>query len=524
MQKNQNTIEYSITEQGMFPALFLENLDVLDPVFVIDDLFLKEDMTKYLKKSEYKCGRKRYNSIDLLKTVLFGFMDEGYITLRGLEENCKVNIRYMHLMHYQTPSYKTFGNFINEILTESAEEIFNTVFQYITEKEKIDLNHVYIDGTKIEANAGKYTWVWKKSAEKSRYKLYAKITALIEQINESLACYGLKMDTRTEYAPEYLELLIKKYSDIFGIDESSFVYGKGHRKSPQQRQYEKLKEYYCKLLEYIEKINTCAGRCGYSKTDKDATFMRLKRDHMRNDQLLPAYNIQMGICDEYIAVIDVNQYCSDMDCFVPLLERFSQTYGFYPQYPVADAGYGSFNNYLYCEEKGMKKYMKFPMYEKETKDEKYRSNPYRGVNFKIENGKLICPNGKQMLFSHLQAVKNNRYGRQEEVYECEDCSNCPHAEKCKKGDGNRTTTLNRELTAIHKEVLANLESTHGALLRMNRSIQSEGTFGVIKQDRNYRRIARKGKKAVTVEILLISTGFNLYKYHNKLKKSQKQAA
>ena len=114
MQKNQNTIEYSITEQGMFPALFLENLDVLDPVFVIDDLFLKEDMTKYLKKSEYKCGRKRYNSIDLLKTVLFGFMDEGYITLRGLEENCKVNIRYMHLMHYQTPSYKTFGNFINE--------------------------------------------------------------------------------------------------------------------------------------------------------------------------------------------------------------------------------------------------------------------------------------------------------------------------------------------------------------------------------------------------------------------------
>ena len=172
----------------------------------------------------------------------------------------------------------------------------------------------------------------------------------------------------------------------------------------------------------------------------------------------------------------------------------------------------------------MEKYMKFPMYEKETKDEKYRTNPYRGVNFKIENGKLICPNGKQMLFSHLQAVKNNRYGRQEEVYECEDCSNCPHAEKCKKGDGNRTTTLNRELTAIHKEVLANLESTHGALLRMNRSIQSEGTFGVIKQDRNYRRIARKGKKAVTVEILLISTGFNLYKYHNKLKKSQKQVA
>ena len=127
-------------------------------------------------------------------------------------------------------------------------------------------------------------------------------------------------------------------------------------------------------------------------------------------------------------------------------------------------------------------------------------------------------------YNSIDLLKTVLFGFVEEVYVCEDCSNCPHAEKCKTGDGNRTTSLNRELTAIHEEVLANLESTHGALLRMNRSIQSEGTFGIIKQDRNYRRIARKGKKAVTLEILLISTGFNLYKFHNKLKKSQKQAA
>ena len=89
-------------------------------------------------------------------------------------------------------------------------------------------------------------------------------------------------------------------------------------------------------------------------------------------------------------------------------------------------------------------------------------------------------------------IEKNLYGRQEEIYECEDCSGCPYAERCKKAERNRTVSLNRELTAIHREVLENLENIHGALLRMNRSIQAEGTFGILKQDRLYNRIVRRG--------------------------------
>ena len=126
--------------------------------------------------------------------------------------------------------------------------------------------------------------------------------------------------------------------------------------------------------------------------------MRIKRDYMGNDQLLPSYNIQLGICDEYIAVCDVKQYASDMDCFIPLMEKFKSIHGFYPKYPVADAGYGSFNNYLYCEEHHMEKYMKFTMFEKESKDEKYRDNPYRAVNFPInENGSLFVRMEKSLI-------------------------------------------------------------------------------------------------------------------------------
>ena len=180
------------------------------------------------------------------------------------------------------------------------------------------------------------------------------------------------------------------------------------------------------------------------------------------------------ICDEYIAVIDVKPYASDMECFVPLMEKFNRIYGHYPKYPVADAGYGSYNNYLYCEEHGMEKYMKFTMYKKETTDKKYHENPYRAVNFaKDADGNLLCPNGRKFLFKRTQHVKYNKYGRTEELYECESCEGCPHKQECcPRAHKNRTIRMNQELTAIHQEVLQNLESIHGALLRMNRSIQS----------------------------------------------------
>ena len=208
----------------------------------------------------------------------------------------------------------------------------------------------------------------------------------------------------------------------------------------------------------------------------------------------------------------------------PLMESFHNTYGFYPEYPVADAGYGSYNNYIYCEQKGMKKYMKFTMFKKETEDRNYRENPFRAENFQIDqDGTMRCPNGKAFLFQYRKHVYGNQYGRQEEIYRCEDCSGCPYAEKCKKSDGNRTVRINQELTAMHKEVIENLESIQGALLRMNRSIQAEGTFGIMKQDRWYKRIVRKGIKSVRLEVLLVSIGHNLYKYNNKKARSQAAA-
>ncbi len=235
--------------------------------------------------------------------------------------------------------------------------------------------------------------------------------------------------------------------------------------------------------------------------------------------------MQAVVCDEYIAAIDVKQYASDMDCFVPLMEKFKEFYGHYPKCPVADVGYGPYNNYLFCEEHDMEKFMKFAMFEKEAKDQKYKENPYRSVNFrKDENGCLLCPQNRRFHLKYTRQVRGNKCGRSEEIYECENCEGCPHKEKCcPRSKGNRKIQINRELTAIHEEVINNLCSIHGALLSMNRSIQSEETFGVMKWDRSYKRAFRRGLKNVILKFCLISCGFNLYKYHNKSKHNIKCA-
>ena len=509
---------YCNSKQGYLPLFLSDYLDLLDPVLTFDRLMGRIDLNKYLTDiPEYTPGRLRYNPVNMLKTVLFGFMTSGYCSLRELEDNCKVNIRFMYLMDHQTPSYRTFGYFINEILQDKIENIFNDINHAIFNDEHVDLQHLYIDGSKFEANANKYTWVWKKATEKFRYKLYEKITAEIEEINAEIAWSGVQITTNPEYVPDYLNEIVEQLVLLWELDTSTFVYGSGKRKSKEQRHYEHLTTFCQKLQEYIQKIEICGpNRNSYSKTDNSATFMRIKTDYMGNDQLLPAYNVQIGVADEYIAVVDVNHYRSDMDCFVPLMEHFKQTYGFYPKYPVADAGYGSYNNYIFCEQNGIEKYMKFPMFKKETKDQKYHEDPFRAVNFRIdEQGVMRCPNDKAFHFLYRKNVRGNQYGRKEELYECEDCSGCPYAEKCKKTDKNRTVRINQELTSMHQEVIENLESIHGALLRMNRSIQAEGTFGIMKNDRWYKRIVRRGIHSVKLEVLLVAIGHNLYKYQKK---------
>ena len=516
--KNNKPRIYNTPYQLKLPLEIEKIIEISDPVYTFCEVMENIDLRKYLAVKESRTGRKRYSPEILLKIILFAFMENGYVSTREIDKLCKTDIRFMYLLdEHPAPSHMTIDNFMNDVLSVSISDIFNEINGYIFKEENVDVNHVYIDGTKIAANANKYSWVWKKSSLKNRKKTFDKVTVLLDEINKTLIYHGVKFGLREEYAIEYLEEISVKYAELCNINPDVIVRGRGHHKTTEQRNYDKLNEYIEKLKKYAEHISICGeNRNSYSKTDNGATFFRMKRDYMGNDQLLPGYNIQMGLCDEYIAVFDVKQYASDMDCFQPLMEKFNHTYGIYPEYPVADAGYGSFNNYLYCEEHGMKKYMKFTMFKKESEDKSYREDPYRAVNFPInDKGNPVCPNGKEFHYLKTRPVRGNKFGRTEEIYQCEDCSNCPHKQKCSKSGGNRTIRLNEELTSIHNEVLDNLNSTQGALLRMNRSIQAEGAYGTIKWNRAYTRARRRGIKGLNLEIAMISCGFNLHKYHLK---------
>lgn len=501
-------------------------IEISDPVYTYCEVMDHIDLEEYLVAEGNEKGRRRYDAYTLLRVILFAFMENGYVSTRQIEKLCKTDIRFMWLLQDNpAPSHMTIDNFMNRRLKDNIGEIFQKINHYIFEKAGVDLNHIYIDGTKLRANANMYSWVWKKSCLTNRNKTFAKVTKLLLLMNETVQYYGVKFGTRDEYNIAYLEEILKYYTELMGICPEKLAYGRGHRKTASQRYYDELCGYIRKLKNYAEHIKKCGEkRNSYSKTDPDATFMRMKRDYMGNDQLLPGFNVQFGVCDEYISVFDIQQFASDMDCFKPLMERFFEWYSFYPEYPVADAGYGSYNNYLYCKEHGMKKYMKFTLFQKESKDAKYRDDPYRSVNFPVDGeGHPVCPGGKRFFYLKTAPVKGNLYGRTEEYYRCEDCEGCPHRERCHKSKDNRVIRVNEELTEFHREVLENLNSVQGALLRMNRSIQAEGVFGAIKWDHSYSRARRRGLKGLFLEIGMICCGFNLHKFHLK-KRAMKLAS
>ena len=292
----------------------------------------------------------------------------GDYSSRSMELNCKRDINFMYLLEGKpVPDHATFARFRSIHFAPCAKRILAEMSNLLYELGEISGETIFIDGTKIEACANKYTFVWKKAVTKNQAKLLIKITNLIAECEQ---LYGIRIVHGDIVKMKHVKRLRKKLYALKQEENIVFVHGIGKRKTQLQKSIETLEDYLERLKGYTKKLHICGKRNSYSKTDNSATFMRIKTDYMGNDQLLPAYNVQIGVADEYIAVVDVNQYRSDMDCFVPLMEHFKQTYGFYPKYPVADAGYGSDKKYNFWGKKGGGKKMKIPMFKKKKNDKK----------------------------------------------------------------------------------------------------------------------------------------------------------
>jgi transposase len=508
------TVNYT-TNQLVLPIEIGIQLEENSEVYTYLELMKGIDLKKYFDSPETK-GRNRKNRVQILNAILFGFMVDVRST-RKIESACKNDIRFMYLLgEMNSPSHTLINDVMNEI-KDKLDYLLLEINQEIMKREDLELEYLYIDGTKIEADANKYTFVWRKSIIKYQSKLYEKITKELPILNEIFKQYGYKrIPKKDKYLGQEIEKTAQRLLGISNHLKIEFVYGKGKRKTPIQRVYDTFKTYAEKLKAYEKDLEIIgSNRNSYSKTDYDATFMHMKDDHMRNAQLKPGYNVQIGVSNEYIMAIEAYQNGSDQLTFEPFLEKYNLLYGKYPKYPVADAGYGGYDNYIYCIEHEMELYQKYNTWKLE-RSSKHKKNIFHKDNFKIDNdGDYRCPRNKKF---HKVYEYQSKYLRHEHIkikYECEYCERCRLKKKCTKAKTNRTITEIKGFQVIKNKVKENLASELGIKLRTNRSIQVEGAFGIIKEDMKFRRFTRTMFSGIKLELNMIAIGYNLKKYYNK---------
>ena len=459
----------------------------------------------------------------MLKIVIYASMNRIYSS-RDIETSCRRDINFMYLLDgAPVPDHSTIARFISMHLSQCSKQIMSQVGTILLELGEISGENIFVDGTKIESAANKYTFVWKKSVSKNMVKLTDKICVFCVECEE---LYGIKVVYKDRISQSTLERLKKKLYKLKNDEDIEFVHGTGKRKTLLQRSVETLEEYMEKLKEYNHKIAMCGNRNSYSKTDTDATFMKMKEDAMLNGQLKPAYNLQHGVDSEYVTWVGIYPNPTDTLTLIPFLKDMEKYQSFKYKNIVADAGYESEENYVFIESNGQSGYIKPQNYEL-SKTRKFKKDISRRENmdYDAETNSYTCRNGRQLLAVSKKKEKTaSGYERIITIYECENCNGCPYKKECIKGNNYKTAfedrkkrlSVSRELEKKRAECLERITSPYGVQLRMNRSIQAEGSFANVKEDMNFRRYLYRGKENVLAQSILLAIGFNINKFHHKI--------
>lgn len=487
-------LNFTTRETFLVPSfeLDLEEREKLDKFLLILD---KSGVSKFFSHRDIhdldKGGRPHYSYYDLFATILYGFAFNSP-TLRQLETSCKYDLRYFYLMEQDRPKHSAFGNFINEVIIPNRKEIFHLITKAILDECKLNIDDVFIDGSKFEADANKYKFVWKPT--KHHEKLSDKIRALLDEVSLSR---GVPSKGIIES-----KLIALKVSELSKLLENDITF---------KSKYEDLCSYLTKSLEYEEKERICGpDRNSYYKTDHDATAMCLKEDYYSGlgSNMHAGYNAQILVSKGIICSYYISQSRNDLKDFIPLLDIFKCEYGFYPKRTCADSGYGSLENYEYLYEHEIENYVKYFSFQGNVSGR--NPDPY----YLEEDGTIVCLNGNK----GYEVSIDNRHPKKADgvFYKVEGCKECPFKDYCKrymkdKDEDFKIFEVSQRLTYFKQESFENLLSPKGIELRVNRSSQVEGAFGVLKEDMNYARLRRTSMEKVETEFMLTFLGYNLRK-------------
>ena len=453
--------------------------------------------------------------VSLFRIIVYGYMNKLYSS-REIETACKRDINFIWLLQGQkAPDHNTIARFRVNHLEKCIDNLFSQLVIKLGKIDEIAYKNIFIDGTKIEANANKYTFVWKKATDKFENKLQEKIKKVLSDL--SLEFY-INMDKpEDKITVDTITNILLKLDDIKIANNIEFVQGKGKRKSRLQKYIEALNDFIEKQSKYDNYNGIFNGRNSFSKTDNDATFMHMKEDHMQNGQLKPGYNIQIGVEGEYIVGVDVSSERSDQLTLIPFLDKLDEDLPMKFENVIADAGYESEENYNYLSEHNQNSYIKPQTYEKsKSKKSKRDISKRENMTYISEDDYYICSLGNKLMpVSTTYRNSKSGYVSTITIYECENCNGCPYKNRCTKAKGNKRLHVSKKFTKHREKSLENITTPEGKLLRMNRSIQVEGAFGVLKQDYGFRRFLLRGKKNIKVEFLLLCFGYNIKKLFNK---------
>ena len=446
---------------------------------------------------ENNTGRPEYDPCMLFAVIILGFA-LGKASLREIESYCRNDIRFIYINDGKTPSYATISRFIKETIEPNINPIFTCITTKIYEKCGLKMDTCFIDGTKLEANANKYKFVWKPT--KFHEKLSSKIRNLLAKMNLGNNVPGEGILSSSLVSSKVTEASLQKAEDL-GITEKAY-----------SSMRDNLMEYLMKSIEYEEKESTCGeNRKSYFKTDHDATAMCLKADYYSGlgSRMHAAYQIQILVSSGLIASFYLSQDRTDLYCFVPAIDVFHSMYNKYPNRVCADAGYGCTLNYKYCEDHGIKAFVKYQDWEGECSARRPAMYEY------MEDGSILCLGGRS---GYKIEIPDRHPKRQGGVFfKVAGCTGCQFMPYCRrfnkeKVSDERIFEVNPVFTKYKQKARDLLLTPEGIEMRVNRSCQVEGAFGIIKQDMAYTRFRRRRLDPVTAEFMLTCLGFNLRKY------------
>ena len=491
--------------------VFPPNLDDLigydHPVRVINSVLEKVDISSIVE--QYKPGgTSSYHPRMLLKVLVYAYVNNVYSS-RKIAEAVQENIAYMWLAGMSRPDHNTINRFRGQRLQKSLQPVFTQVVLFLCEEGLLTIKDLYTDGTKIEANASRYSCVWGSSIEKNKKLIAEQVKELWQYAQKVVAS---EMDDDTDPAG-FKKIDAQKVTETIEKINAAL---KDKQVTPEIKEKLEQSTNWAADFEKYEQQEQLIGkeRNSYSKTDPDASLMRMKEDESPMAKLKPGYNVQLSTSKQYVVTYSAHKTATDITTLINHLKVHQQQYNQLPENVTTDGGYGSHENYQWLEDKKVRAFVKHRDFDRFENEEEQQSGRFRQdkLTYNSSKDEYTCPSGQPMSYVGGRTEKTTTgFVQHIRHYQAADCNGCPLRLQCHKSKENRIIHVNEEFTRLRKEAEELLKTEEGIQKSKQRCFDVEPVFANIKSNHNFRRFMLRGIEKVEIEIGLLALAHNLRK-------------